>query len=75
MHSLALWCLPSVASLRYWRELNLHLLIILIYFNLRATIIMNKTAIRTDFTVLQRITRDFTTCIKDLSTCLWVDRA
>ena len=36
---------------------------------------MNKTAIRTDFTVLQSITRDFTTCIKDLSTCLWIDRA
>lgn len=52
-------CLPSVASLRYLRELNLHLLIVLIYFNLRASVIMNKAAIRTDFAMLQRIVRDF----------------
>lgn len=63
--------MPSVASLRYSRELNLHLLIVLISFNLGTPVIMNKAALRTDFTVLQRILH----YIKDLSTYHCIDRA
>lgn len=47
-----------MASLEHLRESDMHLLIVF-YFYLHAPVIMNETAIRADFFMLQRTVKKF----------------